>query len=174
MNVNNDIHQRYSEVDLLSTQGRIGRRTYFVFSVLLPFISVSILASIAGIIARFSSASNSSLANTLAYILLGLAFVTLISITVRLTIQRCHDFNKSGWAALFALIPFANIIYALIPGNNGLNSYGEPPEPPSSFVKTGVILIALLLAGLLGFLLFKVVSLSTIADSIWSLVQSML
>ena len=172
MNFNDDIQQRYSEVDLFSTQGRIGRRTYFVFSVLIPFICVSILASIAGVIAKLTSTS--SLGNTLAYILLGLALITLVGITVRLTIQRCHDFNKPGWVALFALIPFANIIYALIPGNNGLNSYGEPPEPPSTFVKIGVILIALLLVGLAAYIGYRYFNLDAVTQNIKALFQNIL
>lgn len=160
MNFNEEqIQQRYSEVDLFSTQGRVGRRTYFVYSIIIPFICVSILASLAGIVSKLSLASHSSsyssLGHTVAYLILGLAFLSLIAITIRLTIQRCHDFNKSGWAAIFAVIPFANIIYALIPGNSGLNSYGEPPEPPSTFVKTGVFLIGLLLIALFIFTVFK-------------------
>ncbi|MFW5427482.1 MAG: DUF805 domain-containing protein, partial [Methylophagaceae bacterium] len=67
---------------------------------------------------------------------------------VRLTIQRCHDFNTNSGLAMLAIIPFANIIFALIPGDNGLNSYGEAPEPASTITKVMTNLLSALLIGL--------------------------
>jgi uncharacterized membrane protein YhaH (DUF805 family) len=133
--------QRYSEVDLLSTQGRIGRKRYFLASVIIPFVIFWSIASIAGALTHLGS-----LASFVSYAILGLAVSAMSLILVRLTIQRCHDFNKSGWLSIFALIPFTNFIFALIPGNNGLNQYGEAPEPASGFIKVafyGLVLLIL-------------------------------
>jgi len=135
--------QRYSVVDVFSTDGRIDRQTYFVYSVILPFALLLVLGSIAGLVSKLGS-----IATMLSYGLLALSTIAVLLIVVRLTIQRCHDFNASGWLSVFAMIPFANIIFALIPGNNGLNSYGESPEPASFTIKLATKIIAgLLIAG---------------------------
>lgn len=134
--------QRYSVVDVLSTNGRIGRQAYFVSSIIFPLALFWILATIAGVVSKLGV-----VASTLSYALLTVSALAVLLIVVRLTIQRCHDFNASGWISWFAIIPFANVIFAMIPGNNGLNSYGEAPEPPSTLVKVATkILAAILLA----------------------------
>ena len=135
--------ERYSVVDIFSTEGRVGRQTYFVYSVILPLALFLVLGSIAGLVSKLGS-----IATMLSYGLLALSTIAILLVVVRLTIQRCHDFNASGWLAVFAMIPFANIVFALIPGNNGLNSYGESPEPASLTIKLATKVIAgLLIAG---------------------------
>lgn len=136
-NLQHTNQQRYSVVDVFSTDGRIGRQTYFVYSIILPFALLLVLGSIAGLISKLGSA-----ANTLSYALLAVSVIAVLMMVVRLTIQRCHDFNASGWLSVFAMIPFANIVFALIPGNNGLNSFGEAPELPSLAIKIATKVIA--------------------------------
>ncbi len=144
MHFEEDSIQRYSEVDLFSTQGRIGRKRYFLFSIILPFVLFWSFASIAGVLTHLGS-----VAALIAYLFLGLATIAMFLILVHLTIQRCHDFNKSGWFSLFVVIPFANLIFAIIPGNNGLNQYGEVPEQASGFIKIAFYgLVTLLIASL--------------------------
>lgn len=138
--------QRYSEVDLFSLDGRIGRKLYFFYSVIVPFIFFWIFASVAGIIAKLGSE-----ASIISYALLGLAIAVVTFMVMRLTIQRCHDFNSSGWLAMLALIPFSNFIFALIPGDNGLNRYGEIPEPASGFITTAVGILIVLITALVVF-----------------------
>ncbi|HIQ06844.1 MAG TPA: DUF805 domain-containing protein [Thiotrichaceae bacterium] len=132
-NIQQTNQQRYSVVDIFSTDGRIGRQAYFVYS---SIILLLVLGSIAGLISKLGSA-----ASALSYTLLAVSVAVLLMV-VRLTIQRCHDFNASGWISAFAIIPFANIVFALIPGNNGLNSFGEAPQPSSLAIKIATIVIA--------------------------------
>lgn len=133
-------HQRYSEVDIISTQGRIGQKRYFLASVIIPFITFWSFASIAGLISHLGSA-----ASIISYAILALASIAMLFMLVRLTIQRCHDFNVNGWFSLLAIIPLANIIFALIPGTNGLNGYGETPEPDTYIIKIAFFGLLLLL-----------------------------
>ena len=47
-------------------------------------------------------------------------------------IKRCHDRGKSGWWCLLLLIPFVNIIWAVVDlgileGTDGPNEYGPDP-----------------------------------------------
>ena len=135
--------QRYSAVDIFSTEGRIGRQSYFVYSIILPIALFLVLASIAGFISKLGNA-----ATLVSYALLAVSLITVLLLVVRLTIQRCHDFNTNSGLALLAMIPFANIIFALIPGDNGLNSYGEAPEPASAFIKIAAKLLNTLLIGI--------------------------
>ena len=175
LGLSNELQERYSDVDIFSTQGRIGRRSYFVYSIVLPFICFSVIASIAGIIGNFrdhSLGSISNIANIASYALLAFATVTLFLIIVRLTIQRCHDFNASGWLAILSLIPFANIIFSLVSGNNGLNSYGEAPKPPSTFVKIGVIILTLLLIAFVVFSAIKWINIDYLVSYLQSLMQA--
>lgn len=130
MNFANNVTQRYSDVDILSTQGRIGQKHYFVYSIVIPFILFCAITPLAGLATYLPIASTSFF-----YAVMGLAVLAMLLMTVRLSIQRCHDFNKSGAYAIFALIPFANIVFALIQGTNGLNQYGEVPKPASGFFK---------------------------------------
>lgn len=146
MNINT---QRYSEVDLLTVEGRIGRKLYFFYSSVVPFISFWVFSSFAETVAKLGSENK-----TVAYALLGMAILAVVLMVVHLTIKRCHDFNKSGWMAIFAVIPLANVIFSLIPSDNGLNKYGEPPQPDSTFIKTAVIIYTILLVILAAFSFF--------------------
>ena len=142
MHFEGDNQPRYSEVDIFSTQGRLGRKRYFLYSIVIPFVFFWSFASIAGILTHLGS-----VASLAAYAFLGFATTAMFFILIRLTIQRCHDFNKSGWLAVFALIPFANLVFAMIPGNNGLNQYGEAPEPANGFIKVAFYALVALLIG---------------------------
>jgi uncharacterized membrane protein YhaH (DUF805 family) len=134
--------QRYSAVDIFSTEGRIGRQSYFVYSIILPIALFLVIASIAGFVSKLGS-----VATFISYALLAASLIAVPLLVVRLTIQRCHDFNtNSGWS-LLAMIPFANLIFALIPGNNGLNSYGEAPKPASTLIQIAAKLLGALFIG---------------------------
>ncbi len=164
MQFNNHTLQRYSEVNIFSTDGRIGRRRYFLYSVLLPFGLFWSLASVAGILARLGS-----VATLASYAILSVAIVATFIVLVSLTIQRCHDFNRSGWFAILAIIPLANVIFALIPGANGLNQFGEVPEPASGFIHVLFYLLIAVLAALFAFVVYQLatngVLLNTVLDS---------
>lgn len=136
--------QRYSEVDLFSVDGRIGRVGYFFYSLILPFIFFWIIASLAGIVGQLGSVGK-----LFAYLLLAAAIGAALILLFQLTIQRCHDFNVSGWLSTLILIPFGILIFWLIPGSNSINRYGEPPEPTVIWETIGsFVLLTALIAGI--------------------------
>ncbi len=153
MNITSNNLQRYSDVDIFSTQGRIGQKRYFVYSIVIPFILFWAITPIAGLASYLPIGST-----TLFYSVLGIAILAMLLMTVRLTIQRCHDFNKSGALAILALIPLANIIFALIPGTNGLNQYGEVPKPANWVFKTFFYLILALVLVAIAFTVVNLVN----------------
>lgn len=141
---NTNITQRYSNVDALSVEGRLGRKRYFVYSVVLPLLIFWAITTIASLTSYLPVIGTASF-----YAIVGAALAASAFMIVCLTIQRCHDFNKSGFWAILALIPFTTIIFALIPGTNGLNSYGEIPVPESNIFKTLFYVLLVVLAALL-------------------------
>lgn len=143
MNFTNNTRQRYSDVDVISTQGRIGRKRYFVYSMILPALVFWAISTIAALISYLPFANDS-----LFYAVIGIAILAAAWMMVHLTIQRCHDFNKGNSLALLAVIPFANLVFALIPGTNGLNSYGEVPKPASWLFKASFYALIAFLVGL--------------------------
>lgn len=86
------------------------------------------------------------------FFLLGLAVIAFMS--MRQSVLRCHDCNKTGWWTLLTFVPTANFLLGLVlsfaPGTPGENDYGE--EPPSA--SWGMLAIAVLvLAVSFGFLI---------------------
>ena len=65
----------------------------------------------------------------------------MLVVGVMLTIQRCHDFDVSGWLSLLLIVPVAPLLFWIIPGTKGANRFGGP-TPPNS---TGVVVLALIL-----------------------------
>ena len=134
---------RYSEVRILSADGRIGRFEYFFYSIVIPFLVFWIVAALAGISSHFGE-----LGGAIAYVLLAAGFCAALIIYVQLTIQRCHDFNANGWVCLLLILPLASILFWIIPGNSTVNRYGEPTRPPSSLLKIGAGMLLLILVAI--------------------------
>lgn len=104
-------------VKVFSVSGRIGRARYLAygmgFYILFGFVA-GILAAALGPVGA---------------VLTIVAWVVIVVIGFMLTIQRCHDFNMSGWLALVMLVPLANLIFLFIPGTDGPNRFGAPTPP---------------------------------------------
>lgn len=106
---------------LLKFDGRIRRMGWWIAG-----IGVSIVSSVFG---RMTDGDTNLL---LALVVLVISLViTLVSLS--LSVRRWHDHNKSGWWVLINLIPIFGWIYSLImlgfmPGNQGNNNYGPPPQ----------------------------------------------
>ena len=117
-------------VRLFAVSGRIGRLRYVAYSVFLWFVCVVLSGILSAILMPISTA-----AGTLAGLLPLLAMIVL---GFMLTIQRCHDFNVTGWLSLLMLVPLANLVFLFIPGTDGPNRFGAP-TPPNS---VGVLIVA--------------------------------
>lgn len=141
---------RYSEMRILSTDGRVGRFEYFFYSLVVPFLVFWIAAALAGISSHFGE-----LGRAIAYVLLAAGACAALIIYLQLTIQRCHDFNASGWFSLLLLLPLASILFWIIPGNSTVNNYGEPTRPPTALLKIGAGLLLLLLVATCTFFLLN-------------------
>ena len=70
-----------------------------------------------------------------------IAWVAIIVVGFMLTIQRCHDFNTTGWLSLLILVPLVNLIFWFIPGTDGENNYGAKTPPNGVGVIIGACII---------------------------------
>jgi uncharacterized membrane protein YhaH (DUF805 family) len=111
--------QRYADFN-----GRSRRKEFWLFQLIYIPITLTVVL--------FAGMGASSLATlVLAATILGL-FIPQLALQVR----RFHDQGKSGWFALFNLIPYIGIfivlIFMLVEGTEGENEYGPDPKLSAS------------------------------------------
>lgn len=111
--------QRYADFN-----SRSRRKEFWLFQLIYIPITLTVVL--------FAGMGASSLATlVLAATILGL-FIPQLALQVR----RFHDQGKSGWFALFNLIPYIGIfivlIFMLVEGTEGENEYGPDPKLPAS------------------------------------------
>ena len=129
--------QEFSEPKIFGVSGRIGRVRYLAYSIGVSFAVLFVAAIISG---GFSALLGDT-GRLIGGLILGIAYIFIIVYSFMVAIQRCHDFNSSGWLSLLILIPLVSLIFLFIPGTQGENNYGAPPPPNS----VGNIILALLL-----------------------------
>jgi len=131
-------------VRLFAVSGRMGRLRYVAYSVFLWVVC----AFLSGILsAVFMPASTT--AGIVAALLPWLAMLVL---GFMLTIQRCHDFNTTGWLSILMLVPLVNLIFWFIPGTDGPNRYGAPTPPNGTAVIVGAVAVPIVLVVFIGIL----------------------
>lgn len=119
-------------VRLFSAAGRIGRARYIAYG-----FGLYLLSMLAGVV-------GARLFGEVGAVLATVAWVAMAVLGVMLTVQRCHDFNVTGWFALLIVVPLANLVFLFIPGTDGPNRFGAP-TPPNS---VGVLVVAWLIPGI--------------------------
>jgi uncharacterized membrane protein YhaH (DUF805 family)/Tfp pilus assembly protein PilE len=113
-------------VKVFSVSGRIGRVRYIAWGIGFYFLLSIIVGVLSAMLGQAAMAA------------LGVAWIILmLVIGFMLTIQRCHDFNTTGWLSLLMLVPLVNLIFWFIPGTDGPNEYGAPTPPNGA----GVIVV---------------------------------
>jgi uncharacterized membrane protein YhaH (DUF805 family) len=130
-----DTTRHFQPVKLFSVSGRIGRVRYIAYGFgiwLLIGLVASVLAPMLGPVGPVVSV---------------LAFVALTVIGFMLTIQRCHDFNTTGWLSVLVLVPLANLIFWIIPGTDGPNRFGAPTPPNSVLLIIAACLVPVVFIG---------------------------
>jgi len=138
-----DVHEAPGEtqpVRVFSVSGRIGRLRYIAFGAVF-YLTIWIAAVV---LAMMLGAQN-------AWLAIVLGWLAIMTIGFMLTIQRCHDFNTSGWLSLLLLVPLANLVFWFIPGTDGSNRYGAPTPPNGAWVIVGA-LVPLILVPIVGIL----------------------
>ena len=104
---------------LLSFEGRIGRKTYWMCY--LGFIGISIVLSIV-----------TALLGTAGMIIMVIFLLAIIWSALAIQAKRWHDRDKSAWWILIGLLPVIGPIWALVEngflkGTEGNNRFGADP-----------------------------------------------
>lgn len=125
----------------LNFEGRMGRISYVNAGLLAWAGLAGIGIGAAVLVPMFRSA--------LLLVPLGLAFIVFLIWSIRVTVLRLHDFNRSGWWVLVTLIPYvgfvATLVLLFVPGSAEENDYGEKPRQGNA-----VIAIVALVVGAIG------------------------
>jgi uncharacterized membrane protein YhaH (DUF805 family) len=117
--------EEFQEVRVFATSGRIGRVRYIAYG-----MGIYLLFGILGGLLSLAIGNAGMV----------IAWIAIVVVGFMLTIQRCHDFNTTGWLSILVLIPLVNLIFWFIPGTDGQNDYGAK-TPPNG---VGVIVAALI------------------------------
>ena len=117
--------EAFDSVNIFSTSGRIGRIRYLAFG-----MGIGLLTLIAGGIGAALGETLQS--ETITYAVFGLGYLVAVALQIMLTIQRCHDFNRSGWLSLLYLVPVVGFIFFFMPGTQGPNRFGNQTPPNST------------------------------------------
>lgn len=118
------------EVKIFSTSGRIGRARYVVY-----LFGLSLLIMVGGFLLSLITAGLAMIP----------AYIALLVIQFMLTIQRCHDFDTSGWLSLLIFVPLVNFMFIFIPGTNDTNRWGSKTMPNSTAMVVGAWICALII-----------------------------
>ena len=124
--------EAFQEPKMFGVAGRLGRVRYIGYSFLLYIL--------VGFLMGFFTAVLAPVSSTLAVVVMGLGYLAIFVTQFMLLIQRCHDFNMSGWLSLISLIPLAIFVFWFVPGTDGPNRWGPKVVPNT----TKTIVLALI------------------------------
>ena len=140
-----DIQQEegFGDIKIITSKGRMGRLRFFYYNMLVGLVGMLLIGL--GSVAF-------GVSPILGGIIVTVIYIAIVVISILLTIQRCHDLNKSGWWALLLFVPFAVFYFYFFPGTKGSNQFGLMPPPNGKGVIAGSILLPLAMIVLMGIL----------------------
>lgn len=141
-----DNHEQTGETKFWSFSGRLGRIRYLAYGIAAALVGMAIIFALLLLVGGFAALSGSNEMSPAVLLIIIPFYIVMIVISFMLAIQRCHDFNVSGWLSLIMLIPLGSLVFMFVPGTKGTNNYGPPPPPNSAGV---LVLFWLFIAGML-------------------------
>ncbi len=129
-------------IRIFSAAGRIGRVRFIAYTVGLAMLIV-VAAALVGTLLDWLLGGG-----TFGFVLVLAAIAAVFLVQILLTIQRCHDFDVSGWLSiLFILVPLAAVLLWIIPSSRGPNRYGAPTGPNSTLAVIGALVLPFIFVG---------------------------
>jgi len=137
-----DQEEAYGTIKVLSASGRIGRLRYITYTIGIPFLVLLVMGLLMAVAGMALAEEQIGI---LTIVLFGLGYLAMFVINIMLTIQRCHDFDVTGWLSLILLIPLAPLVFWFIPGTEGANRFGPQPPPNKGVLLIVIVLLLLLI-----------------------------
>ncbi len=127
----------FGDLKIFTAKGRIGRIRFLMYTLGISLVG----AFLAGLMMMIPAVGP---------FLAVIAYIAIFVVSIFLTIQRSHDFNRTGWMSLVMLIPLVSLIFYFIPGTKGSNKYGLQPPPNSKAITVAAfLLLAFFVIGIL-------------------------
>lgn len=137
----------YSKPKIFGVSGRLGRIRYLAYSFTFLFLWVTLMGIVMAIAIPVFAKGPGNEGVMIA--VMAVYYLGIFTYSFMVTIQRCHDFNVTGWLSLILFIPFAGLIFWFIPGTKGPNNFGNPPPPNHAGVVIGGLLLPFVLVGVM-------------------------
>ena len=137
----------FSKPKIFGVRGRLGRVRYLAYSFGITFLWVALMGIVMAIAIPAMGLGQEN--NAFLFVLIAIYYLGIIIYSFMVTIQRCHDFNVTGWLSLVLLIPFVGLIFWFIPGTNGSNNFGDPPPPNHAGVIIAGLIVPIVLIGVM-------------------------
>ncbi len=130
----------YGTIKIFSAKGRIGRLRYIAYTIGITMLFYIAMVLLIGLISAIGSAETMGL---MILPIVSVGVLALFVINILLTIQRCHDFNVSGWLTLILLVPLLPLAFWFVPGTVGSNRFGlqPPPNKGVALIFVGIIVL---------------------------------
>lgn len=107
-------------------EGRARRKEYWIYTLIQAIIVILLVIG-----AGTSSASSHYRGSSSFEIILGLYLLATFLPTIAVTVRRLHDTDRSGWWILIYWLPLLGpiflLIFTILPGTQGDNTYGSDP-----------------------------------------------
>ncbi|HKO88980.1 MAG TPA: DUF805 domain-containing protein [Burkholderiales bacterium] len=113
--------EEFQDPKMFAVSGRLGRLRYIGYSFALYILIAGLMGVLMAVLVPVSTG--------LSMVVMVIGWVAIIVTQFMLAIQRCHDFNMSGWLSLISLIPFAVLVFWFVPGTDGPNQWGPKVRP---------------------------------------------
>jgi uncharacterized membrane protein YhaH (DUF805 family) len=121
--------------DIFSFDGRVGRKTYWLWSFLIfavLFVAIMIVGGAVSLTADPTTNEVSDGGVALAGTTFFIAYIVATVASLSTQVKRWHDRGKSGWWALIGFVPYVGSLWVLVEcgflaGTPGPNQYGQQP-----------------------------------------------
>ncbi|RJG12247.1 DUF805 domain-containing protein [Pseudomonas cavernicola] len=140
-----EVLPEFGELNVFTTDGRIGRLRYLAWYLLLSLGAVALFAI---------AAMGFAMSQIIGGVLIAAVTIGMVVVAVQMSVQRLHDIGWSGWLLLLSIVPIIGSVFSLlmlvVPGSTGANRFGPPQPANSTAVK---VLAALWLVPILALLI---------------------
>lgn len=149
----NDEYFEYDTTPFYKASGRIGRVRFLAYYMLLSLCMIPAMM-VLGVLMAILLPISPDIATIVGVIMyIGIIIFSLYTAFAP-SIRRLNDLNKSGWMSLLYLIPLVNILFwlylAFARGDEDINDYGAPAEPPSTIMTVLAVILPLLFVAWMG------------------------